>query len=194
MNTWLDYLVNYHPQEKKNYDMTQFTCAVLIILITKKNIPQEILLLKRPDFIASYAGDVCFPGGIKEETDETLKQTAIRETFEEIGLLFNVNDIIGQLNDFLDRRKRLVRPYVVLCEKEKIADIKLDKNEIAEFFLMPVEKLKTIALDIHNIKPSSRKPAYIFQEDEKIIWGLTAAILVHLSNIIDQTENPVGFF
>jgi hypothetical protein len=80
---------------------TPLAAAVLVILLADAN-RIEIVITKRATTLPTYAGHYSFPGGMFEEADEDLLQTAIRETAEELHLSANDYEMIGQLNDFME--------------------------------------------------------------------------------------------
>ena len=45
----------------------------------------EIIFTKRSEKVSTHSGEVSFPGGKWEDGDESLYQTALRESFEETG-------------------------------------------------------------------------------------------------------------
>ena len=171
---------------------TTVSSAVLLILIADQGIIQDVLLLQRPMHLSSYAGDICFPGGIKEASDHCLKGTALRETVEEIGLQLGEQSIIGQLDDFFDKKNRLVRPYVAVIERSQLSMMTISEAEVEKVVFISLADIQCSQLDIANLEPSSRKPRYLFEYENFIIWGLTASILVHLSNILYGTDKPIG--
>lgn len=60
--------------------------AVLIPLVIRDEGDLAMLLTKRSDNVTHHKGEVSFPGGSRERGDATPVDTAMRETFEEIGL------------------------------------------------------------------------------------------------------------
>jgi 8-oxo-dGTP pyrophosphatase MutT (NUDIX family) len=67
------------PQERGS------TAAVLVALHGDSSDPQ-VILTQRAFHLNNHAGEVAFPGGMWDETDTDLLQTALREAHEEIGL------------------------------------------------------------------------------------------------------------
>ena len=59
--------------------------AVLCLLIGEIN-ALSILLTKRAPHLNEHVGQISFPGGKLETIDETIVDTALRETKEEVGL------------------------------------------------------------------------------------------------------------
>ncbi|MEP6687797.1 MAG: NUDIX domain-containing protein, partial [Gemmatimonadales bacterium] len=79
--------------------------------------PDAVLLIRRADRAGDpWSGHMALPGGRREETDPDLVATAVRETFEEVGLSLAPADLLGSLDDVVPRTPVLppiaVRPYV----------------------------------------------------------------------------------
>lgn len=74
--------------------MTHFNAAVLALLTAEDD--PAVLVTVRASRMRSHAGQISFPGGGKEG-DETPVQTALRETFEEVGICPEDIDVDGQM-------------------------------------------------------------------------------------------------
>jgi 8-oxo-dGTP pyrophosphatase MutT (NUDIX family) len=183
-------IVAYQPQL---IDETPVSAAVLVFMMYDQDENLSILVTKRPDHLATYAGDYCFPGGTRESFDPDLQATAIRETEEELGLQKNHYEVIGQLDDFVDRYGNLVRTYFAVISKDDFEQkAKNSSDEVASIFYLPLPELLKIQPDIELEKITKRHPTYRYTQDAVVIWGLTASIMVHLSNIIFQLDKPVS--
>ena len=66
----------------------------IMALLTEKNNELHFVLTKRAAHVRQ-PGDICFPGG-HQEKGENLKQTALRETEEEIGIPAEQIQILGK--------------------------------------------------------------------------------------------------
>ncbi|KAG1756334.1 uncharacterized protein EDB91DRAFT_8759 [Suillus paluster] len=74
-----------------------------LVLVNSRN---EVLLVQRNPQAKSFAGTHVFPGGnFDAKQDTSLEWTAIRETFEEAGLLLASSDTPGKLVDFTQARE-----------------------------------------------------------------------------------------
>ena len=71
-----------------------------------------ILLTKRPSHMRAHPGEVCFPGGKKDDTDEDLIYTALREAEEECGILREDVNIIGSMSSNVSVHMLQVTPIV----------------------------------------------------------------------------------
>ena len=79
-STWLDQLSL--KKSSPNADLPQ---AAVLIAITDEESP-EIIYTLRSNKVSSHQGEVSFPGGMKEDSDSSIRVTALRESQEEIGL------------------------------------------------------------------------------------------------------------
>jgi 8-oxo-dGTP pyrophosphatase MutT (NUDIX family) len=151
--------------------------AAVLIPIIKRDDGLTVLFTKRTDHLANHPGQISFPGGHREEHDETPDHAALRETEEEVGLPTSYVQVIGRLNDYITRTGFRVTPVVGLVDVP--FPVKPDPYEVAEVFEVPLAFL----MDQSNHKKCSR----IFMEkerffwampyDEYYIWGATAGML-----------------
>ena len=161
---------------------TENTLASVLIILEKRNGELGIYFIKRSEYPDDkFSGQIAFPGGKRKKQDETLLDTAVRETEEEIGIdVKKCGEIIGELN-FVNPytksvRHYIVKPYVaVLTEKVKIA-----KNfEVEDVFWIPVSHLKDKKnRDIRIRERDGEKiNDYVFSYKKYIIWGMTGRIV-----------------
>lgn len=117
-----------------------FNSAVLIPLV---KIDKEYYLLfqKRAAHIRQ-GGDICFPGGKHEEGDENFKETALRETYEELGIKSEDIKVLGQLDTYVAPIGTVIECFVGKVKKKAIKKMKLDKNEVEKTLLIPLKFFK----------------------------------------------------
>ena len=151
--------------------------SILVIIHYPKNMPY-ILFTKRSRYLKNHAGEISFPGGKFFPSDTSFLDTAIRETYEEIGIKINKKQIIGYLNPtYTYTSKILIYPFIAL--EGKISD-KLQANaEVEQIVSLPIEKIKT-CLSIDENHSNKNFKMYKFIIDGHTIWGATARILKDL--------------
>ena len=165
-------------------EATQYKKAGVLILLLKEDTDAEykIVFTKRSTKLKTHSGEVSFPGGKWEEADNSLYETALRESNEEINL--NIENVtkLGNLNFLLSRHKIEVNPYVGYLNKFQ----EFEGNfEIEEIFTVPISFLS----DSKNVtyKEFNRKdlkvyiPSWVYNGNR--IWGLTAMITADFLNI-----------
>ncbi len=158
--------------------------AVLVPLIDR---PDElmVLLTERTSHLAHHAGQVSFPGGHIEPQDGGPKETALRETEEEIGLDRQRVTVIGRLDIYITRTGFAVQPVVGIVSPPFI--LKPDPHEVAEIFEVPLSFL----LNRDNHQPCTAEVDGVTRHFWAIpygghfIWGATAGMLVDLCDILD---------
>ncbi len=73
--------------------------AVLVPLRIVPGLGPVMTMIRRPDW-GSHAGQMAFPGGrFESEHDDSLLDTALRESFEEVGLATDHIEVLGALPD-----------------------------------------------------------------------------------------------
>ena len=163
---------------------TKYKKAGVLILLKKDIGSNEfrILFTKRSSKLSTHSGEVSFPGGMWEEKDTSLFDTAMRESNEEIGL--NKNNVmdLGRMNYLLSRHKVEVNPFVGYLENHQKF---IGNFEIDEIFDVPVSFL----LNNNNILYKEFKrndlrismPSWVYNGNR--IWGLTALITADFLNM-----------
>lgn len=165
--------------EPRAYDNLGRTAAVLIIIHCKNMIP-HVLLTRRSSNLKSHTGEISFPGGqYSAAQDLSLLDTALRETKEEVGLIFRPEEILGQLESvytltsnysiipFITIQKNITAPKIFATEVECVIDVPLE------------ETLATFQPDIEHYH-ISQQGVYKFTFQGTVIWGATARILKQL--------------
>lgn len=153
--------------------------AVLLPLVKREQL--TLLLTRRSDKLKHHAGQVSFPGGRFDESDGHLKETALRETEEEIGLSREKVKIIGTLPVFRTISRYEVTPFISIVEPE--FQLQLNPDEVDTVFEIPLAA--AINPDnhlIHQVKRhNSTYPVYFIPWQGQMIWGATAAFIKALS-------------
>ena len=157
--------------------------SVAVILRSRREL--ETLLIKRAESSGDpWSGQIAFPGGRREASDLSLKQTAVRETMEETGLdLLSKGKFLGYFGTFRTHTgTMLVAPCVFLLRSE----VRVRTNfEAASFRWVPVSKFSDERSKSHyllergNLKQSF--PAYKYED--YVIWGLTHRIISTLVQV-----------
>lgn len=139
-----------------------------------------VLFTRRTEFLKSHAGQISFPGGRAEESDQLPSDTALREAEEEIGLRRGQAEVLGYLPDYATISGYRVSPVVALVQAS--ADLNPDSSEVAEMFEVPLEYLLNPANHQRNtlIHDGAERHYYAFPFERHYIWGATAGMLMNL--------------
>ena len=164
--------------------------GVMILFFVNDNEELCIVFIRRSDYVGIHAGQMGLPGGRYEEKDENTLQTALRETFEEIGVESEKIKVIGRLTGlYIPPSNFHVDPYIgFLAEKP---DYKIDTREVknvvelklSDFFSANAIQWKDFKT--HGSEKLTSAPFYKIGETE--IWGATAMII---SELLDMLKQP----
>ncbi|HLN21193.1 MAG TPA: CoA pyrophosphatase [Bacteroidales bacterium] len=165
--------------------------AVLVILFPEQG-SVHTLLMKRPDYTGHHGGQISFPGGKMEPSDEDLVKTAVREAFEETGCKAENSGIIGSLTPlFIPVSNMLVT--ALICWFNELPELHPDSHEVE--YLITVDLTKLLDPSAVRFKPMEiRGETYdvrYFSYEGHVIWGATAMILNELLEIIKRDSIPL---
>ena len=168
--------------------------AAIIIPLVEVNNEVCILFEVRAKKLNSQPGDICFPGG-KIDGNETPKESALREMFEELGVE-NI-DIINELDIVVRYDGIIIHPYLGIIKD--INEISINESEVDHVFYVPLNyllsheplevnsKLKFERPDEFPYDLIINKENYKFREanyrslfykyENYNIWGITAEML-----------------
>lgn len=135
-----------------------FNSAVLIPLVKIKG--EYHLLFQKRSVHIRQGGDICFPGGgFEKDVDKNFQDTALRETFEELGIQKKDIKILGQLDTYMAPIGTIIESFVARVKKKAYKNMKIDFNEVEKTLLIPISFFKeneaeeyTLAHEIHPYK------------------------------------------
>lgn len=161
--------------------------ASVLVPITLSETNPEVILTRRTEHMTTHKGQVAFPGGKQDASDQSLLHTALRESHEEIGLEPSLVQIVGQLSEVVSLHGIRVTPYVGFID----AKVRLTANpyELESIFRVPLAYFidaKPFRRDRINYKELALSvPAYHYESNGKVyeIWGLSSMILVEFLNL-----------
>ncbi|WP_353894071.1 CoA pyrophosphatase [Proteinivorax hydrogeniformans] len=159
--------------------------------------------------LSRQPGQICFPGGALE-LKETIKEGAIRETCEELGLDKKDVKVVGQLDFLASPYNTVLYPFLALIYKNP-QTLNINKDEVSSVFTIELnEALRlTPQLSVMDVKPLPKNdfpyelvdknknynwshgdyPIYFYQYQDKVIWGFTARIFKDVLDKIKAEKN-----
>ncbi len=203
---FLDQLKDQLSQNQSLFigEETAFRSAVLIPLI-QVNDEWHILFEVRSFTMRKQPGDISFPGGRIDSTDESPLAAAMREANEELGVDPKNIIVVGRLSPYIASPSFVVYPFVATIDYDQSIHT-FNKEEVEEVFTVPVKWLLNYEPSKHLISsepvPSSDFPfdkimngnqykwrtrsieEWFFDYEKYTIWGLTARILKHFIEVI----------
>lgn len=152
--------------------------GVLIPLLTR-NHTLEMLFTRRTETVLTHKGQISFPGGQREDSDAETIETALRESYEEIGLEPSRVTVLGQLDDVFTAVSSFVITPVVGLVEGGVDDLRLAPDEVKSVLMVPVDRL--LDAEVHTTETRSvggqlyRIHYYTIGDD--VIWGATGRIV-----------------
>ena len=187
----LDAQFKLAPKMRLKYDAQKIAAsnpkraAVLALFYPNEQDEASFLLTKRASYKGTHSAQISFPGGKIEENDTNLFDTALRETFEEVGVSKEKVTKLRQMTDvFIPPSNFLVAPFLGFT-KEKPSFIL--NEEVAEGIEVTVADL----LDDANIDSVLMNTSYMkqievpcFRLHEHIVWGATGMMLSEIKELL----------
>jgi len=162
--------------------------SVLILLYPDANNEINTVMMQRPTYDGVHSGQISFPGGRYEETDESLAHTAIRETHEEIGISSHKIEIINRLTDlYIPPSNYIVSPFIGLLKETPV--FKPDEKEVERLLTIPLQSflgedsIQQVPIRLSNGQ-TFHTPCYLVNGD--VIWGATAMIMAEFIAIVKK--------
>jgi len=166
---------------------TKLKTAAVLVLITENLCDGNLVLTRRSEKLRHHGGEISFPGGIKEDLDQDLKETALRETFEEINLSGNQINLIDELPEVSTSTGYSIKPYFGIL-KEPFEFIK-NSSEVSDIIQIPIldlisgdcNRTETLLLKNNSIV---ERPMYSYKQN--VIFGATSRIIDNLLSRIKE--------
>lgn len=203
----LDLLKSKLPQNPGILGKEEFFNSAVLIPLVYINDELHFLFEKRSANI-KQGGEICFPGGKIEKDDKSPIDTALRETFEEVGIDKSKIEILGKLDILFGSRGILVEPIVAEIKLNNINELKINSSEVEKAFLVPLsffEKNEPEHFKFHTsithksynskgeeeelILPNnfgndtyykSIRDVLVYKTADETIWGITAQLVYEI--------------
>lgn len=162
--------------------------ASVLVPVMRRSGGLQVLLTRRSDSLRSHQGQISFPGGRREDGDESAAAAALREAHEEVGLPQSAVEVVGYLDDYPTLTRYLITPVVGLVED--VREMRPCAREVAEIFEVPLEFL----VESGNFQRKGLMrdgiclPFFELNYGTYRIWGATAGMLWNLASKLQGHE------
>lgn len=166
--------------------------ACVLALIFPKDNKWNIALIERADSHPDdkHAGQISFPGGRLDPSDDSYEDCALRETYEEIGVAPDSIGVLGELTSiYVYVSNFLVHPFVgFTTEYPRFIKQESEVKTILEVPLKHFIKSKNKGFMDLEIRSTILKDTPYYDIQGHKIWGATAMILSELEHIIEDLD------
>lgn len=171
--------------------------AAVAIVLHEEQERTNVLFIKRATFEGDpWSGDMAFPGGHKDPADNSFKDAAIRETFEEIGLDLAKSEHIGPLShQRASNRGRaidmIVAPHVFAVDQ--IPPLVIDEREVDEVVWGSFDAMiqgNILDVEYKTVGDSAVQFNGYRLSVQHFVWGLTYRTLQTLFSAVDPSYSP----
>lgn len=188
--------------------------SAIMICIANIDGKDYFILEKRAKKIRQ-AGEISFPGGKKDKTDKNFRETAIRETVEELQIERKLIKNVSKFGILVSAVGVIIECYLCKLNIKSLDEINYNEDEVENLLLVPIEFFmenkaikgeieisNTAKFDIKkynfperygkNWKIPSRY-VYIYMYENEPIWGMTAEIICDFVKMLKEC-GKVGFY
>ena len=168
--------------------------AAVIAALYEDDNKVRLILILRNTYNGVHSNQIGFPGGRVEDYDKTLFDTAIRETYEEIGVRVQKNELIRELHEiYIPPSNFNVYPFLVILNHPPFF-VKDDK-EVKEVITIDLESLLNCKITLTQIPIPAKLNELNIQNDVEVpsfklagynVWGATAMMLSEIRDLIND--------
>lgn len=182
------------PPYRKKFDIEEVkktnprVAAVMILLYENEERDVEFPLILRVIYDGPHSNQLSLPGGQFEEFDVSLDETAMRETVEELGVIYEDIEVIKQLTEiYVPPSNFLIYPFIGYYPG--IPDFIPQETEVQ--YIVPINLEAFLEAEISSFDYEVgdqvvEMPGYDIGE-EVYLWGATAMILEEFKELVKKS-------
>jgi 8-oxo-dGTP pyrophosphatase MutT (NUDIX family) len=158
--------------------------AAVLIPVLQREHKYHFLLTRRTEEVQTHKGQISFPGGMREGKED-LVRTALRETFEEVGIPEDRIEILGRFHDYISITGYRVTPFAGFINGPFTLNPQV--REVAAVIQVPFR----IFLDPGRLRIEKRtirneeSDVYYYSYGSHQVWGLTARIIKDFLDVLN---------
>jgi 8-oxo-dGTP pyrophosphatase MutT (NUDIX family) len=163
----------------------QTIMAGVVMPIFEKDGEVFLVLTKRSEKVRFHKSEISFPGGMYEESDRDIMDTALRECCEEIGVSPGDVEIIGRIDDVYTVTGFVITPYVGVVPYPY--EFCANPDEVAYIISLPYRHLteQNPVYEAIRLGDKTHHAPALYSNGDRI-WGATCKMLLKLKSIVDE--------
>jgi len=162
--------------------------AAVLSLFYPNEIGETMFLLTlRANYGGTHSSQISFPGGKFNQTDVTLTNTALRETFEEVGVQISKDSVFKQMtNVYIPPSNFLVTPFLAYLTTKPIFKKNYEVETLIEVSLADFLKKSSLSSTILTTSYAKDITVPCFKLNNYIVWGATAMMLSEINELFEK--------
>ncbi len=162
--------------------------GVLALFYPSVSNETHLVLILRKTYKGVHSAQIGFPGGKFETGDNSLQETALRETEEEIGVKRDSVSILKKLTEiYIPPSDFFVQPYLGVTNS--VPQFVLQKEEVEFLIEVPLahfmdDSVKTIQTLSTSYAKNIEVPAFML--NNHLVWGATAMMLNEVREMLKE--------
>lgn len=178
-----------------NFDEIKPKNAGVMMLFYPKAGETHLVLIVRNSYEGVHSSQIAFPGGKHEKGDADFEQTALRETYEEIGVQPDKIHVLKAFTHlYIPPSNFMVYPFLGICMDE--ITFYPNPNEVAGIIELPLTAFLSESIVVNakiNASYAKSIEVPVFKIDEHIVWGATAMMLSELKIVLNSVLKKINF-
>lgn len=164
---------------------TKLTPAAVLLPLIRLSDQWHLVYTLRSIHLHDHSGQVSFPGGSWEPGDTSLIRTALRESWEEIGLNSDSVQVMGCMVKMSMVTRFLVTPVVGIVDWP--TELTVNPDEVDRVFSIPLDWLVDPANQEFRVLTHSGRDfdvPYFKKYDGETVWGATASLTLQFLSLL----------
>ncbi len=163
--------------------------AAAVLALIVDDAEPAILFTERARSMSRHAGEVSFPGGLRDPGDASLEATALREAHEELGIEPGLVQTLGALDPIHTYVSAiLVTPFVGVVDA--LPELAPSEAEIARAFTVAVSTLAEVEeRRVLHVDASGTFHGWWYETPDATIWGATGFMLHALLGVLKDESS-----
>ncbi|WP_158838357.1 NUDIX hydrolase [Polaribacter sp. L3A8] len=159
--------------------------AVLALFYPNKKNETCFLLTLRASYKGTHSAQISFPGGKRDKGDLNLQKTALRETFEEVGVAETSIEIIRELTDvYIPPSNFLATPFLGFVNKQPNFNLNYEVDKTIEVLVSDLLNETSFTTVKMNTSYMDNIEVPCFKLENYVVWGATAMMLSEIKELL----------
>ncbi|WP_343329408.1 CoA pyrophosphatase [Polaribacter staleyi] len=179
------------PKMRLKYDADKIIAnnprKAAVLALFYPNIKNEtcFLLTLRASYKGTHSAQISFPGGKRDKTDKNLKKTALRETFEEVGVAETSIEIIRELTDvYIPPSNFLATPFLGFVNQRPNFNLNYEVDKTIEVLVSDLLNDTSFTSIKMNTSYMDNIEVPCFKLEDYVVWGATAMMLSEIKELL----------